>query len=46
MKKQYNKPKLEAILIEESDIITTSAATETTPKDEYDGIWDLEITAE
>ena len=39
--KKYNRPEIEIIEIENTDIITTSAGTETTPKDESDGIWDL-----
>ena len=41
--KEYINPELEAIQLEEDDIITTSPGTETTPKDENDGIWDLSI---
>lgn len=41
--KNYINPEIEIIKIESSDIITTSPGTETTPKDESDGIWDLDI---
>ena len=41
--KKYNNPELELIELEVSDIITTSPGTETTPKDDNDGIWDLDI---
>ena len=41
--KNYVNPEIEIIEIESSDIITTSPGTETTPKDETDGIWDLDI---
>ena len=41
--KEYIYPKLEIIRLEESDVITTSPGTETTPKDESDGIWDMNL---
>ena len=41
--KKYNNPELEIIELEVNDIITTSPGTETTPKDDNDGIWSLEI---
>ena len=41
--KKYIDPELEIIKLEANDIITTSPGTETTPKDEGDGIWDLDI---
>ena len=41
--KKYNNPELEIIELEVNDIITTSPGTETTPKDDGDGIWDLDI---
>ena len=41
--KKYVNPELELIELEVSDIITTSPGTETTPKDDNDGIWDLDI---
>ena len=39
--KKYTNPELEVIELLAEDIITTSPGTETTPKDESDGIWDL-----
>jgi hypothetical protein len=39
--KNYVTPEIELIKLTEDDIITTSPGTETTPKDENDGIWDL-----
>lgn len=42
--KEYVTPELELIELDEKDIITTSPGTETTPKDENDGIWDLNAT--
>ena len=39
--KKYSNPTLEVVEIASYDIITTSPGTETTPKDENDGIWDL-----
>ena len=41
--KKYNNPEFEIIEFEVNDVITTSLGTETTPKDEGDGIWDLDI---
>ena len=41
--KKYINPELEIVKFESSDIITTSLGTETTPKDDNDGIWDLDI---
>ena len=41
--KKYNNPELEIIELEVNDVITTSPGTETTPKDDNDGIWDLDI---
>ena len=40
---KYLNPKIEIVELEAEDIITTSPGTETTPKDESDGIWDLNI---
>ena len=40
---KYVTPEAEIIEIFPCDIITTSPGTETTPKDEDDGIWDLSI---
>ena len=41
--KKYMDPELEIIELEANDIITTSPGTETTPKDETDGIWDMDL---
>ena len=41
--RKYNNPELELVELEVSDIITTSPGTETTPKDDNDGIWDLDL---
>ena len=41
--KKYVLPELEMIELNADDIITTSPGTETTPKDESDGIWDLDL---
>jgi len=41
--KKYINPELEIVELKENDVITTSPGTETTPKEENDGIWDLEI---
>ena len=41
--KKYIDPELEIIELEVNDVITTSIGTETTPKDDNDGIWDLDI---
>ena len=41
--KKYTTPEIETIEIEVNDVITTSLGTETTPKDDNDGIWDLDI---
>ena len=41
--KKYNNPELEIIELEVNDIITTSLGTETTLKDDNDGIWDLDL---
>ena len=41
--KKYTNPEIETIEIEVNDVITTSPGTETTPKDDNDGIWDLDI---
>ena len=42
--KSYAKPEIELVELNASDIITASLGTETTPKDENDGIWDLDLT--
>ena len=41
--KKYANPELEIMELDVNDIITTSPGTETTPKDEGDGIWDRDI---
>ena len=41
--RKYNNPKLELIELNADDIITTSPGTETTPKEDNDGIWDLDL---
>ena len=41
--KKYEIPEIEVVKIFADDVITTSPGTETTPKDESDGIWDLDI---
>ena len=41
--KGYKSPKLEFIELKAEDIITTSPGTETTPKEDNDGIWDFEF---
>ena len=41
--KVYNNPKIEIVKVNTDDIITTSIGTETTPKEDNDGIWDFDI---
>ena len=41
--KKYLNPEIEILVLSSDDIITTSPGTETTPKDENDGIWDLNL---
>ena len=41
--KKYAIPELEITEINTSDIITTSPGTETTPKENTDGIWDMDL---
>ena len=41
--RKYEFPEIEIVNLEDEDIITTSPGTETSPKDEDDGIWDLNI---
>ena len=41
--KKYKKPEIEVVEFDTADIITTSLGTETTPKEENDGIWDFNI---
>ena len=39
----YIAPELEVIGLDATDIITTSPGTETTPKEDNDGIWDFDL---
>ena len=39
----YIVPELEVIELDAKDIITTSPGTETTPKEDNDGIWDFDL---
>ena len=41
----YNSPEIEIVDTSPGDVITTSPGTETTPKDECDGVWDLDFGA-
>lgn len=41
--KKYIIPDLEIVKLNTDDIITTSPGTETTPKEDNDGIWDLDL---
>ena len=41
MMRKYETPELDITLLVEEDIITTSPGTETSKRDENDGIWDL-----
>ena len=41
--KKYLAPELEIVELDATDIIVTSIGTETTPKDDNDGIWDLDL---
>ena len=41
--KKYMNPELDIVELNITDIITTSPGTETTPKDETDGIWDMDL---
>ena len=41
--KKYSNPELEMIGLDANDIIVTSPGTETTPKEDNDGIWDLDF---
>ena len=38
---EYKRPEIELILLNEKSIITTSPGTETTPKDDGDGSWEI-----
>ena len=40
---KYITPELEFIELGMEDIITTSPGTETTPKEDNDGIWDFDL---
>ena len=39
--KNYINPEIEVVKLSTGDIITTSPGTETSKRDENDGIWDL-----
>ena len=39
--KKYENPEIKVNDLEAEDVITTSPGTETSKKDETDGIWDL-----
>ena len=41
--KEYILPKLDIVELKKDDVVTTSPGTETTPKDDNDGIWDFDI---
>lgn len=41
--KEYSLPTMDIIELNSYDIIATSLGTETTPKDDNDGIWDLDL---
>ena len=41
--KKYELPELEIVFVDNTDIITTSPGTETTPKEDNDGIWDFDL---
>ena len=41
--KKYVDPEIEIVKLSAEDIITSSPGTETTPKEENDGIWDLDL---
>ena len=40
---RYETPEIEIVNLESLDIIRTSIGTETSKRDEADGIWDFEI---
>ena len=42
--REYIVPAIEVIKLDCTDIITTSPGTETTPKEDNDGIWDLDLS--
>ena len=41
--RKYENPELDIVMLSRADVITASPGTETTPKPEDDGIWDLEL---
>ena len=41
--KKYITPELEIAELDNFDVITTSPGTETTPKEDNDGIWDFDL---
>ena len=41
--KKYTSPELDLVTLAACDVITASPGTETTPKPDNDGIWDLEL---
>ena len=41
--KNYTNTEIEVIEVVSSDIITTSPGTETSKRDETDGIWDFDV---
>ena len=41
--KKYLTPIVEILEISKEDIILTSPGTETTPKEDNDGIWDFDL---
>ena len=41
--KKYTDPEFELVKLNANDVITTSPGTETTPKEDNDGIWDFSI---
>ena len=41
--KKYELSELEIVFVDNTDIITTSPGTETTPKEDNDGIWDFDL---
>lgn len=41
--RKYITPELDVIELEREDIMTTSLGTETTPKEDNDGIWDFDL---
>ncbi len=41
--KKYDAPEFLLIVISTDDVISTSPGTETSKRDENDGIWDMDI---